>query len=34
LTKEKTLRANISLVVANARLGARLATELANKGYY
>jgi pseudouridylate synthase len=34
LTKEKTLRANISLVVANARLAARLATELANNGYH
>ncbi len=33
LTKEKTLRANISLVVANARLAARLATHLANERY-
>ncbi|OAI49613.1 hypothetical protein AYO44_06310 [Planctomycetaceae bacterium SCGC AG-212-F19] len=33
VTNEKTLRANISLVVANARLAARLATELTDKMY-
>lgn len=33
LTKGKTLRANVSLVVNNARLAARLATELALRGF-
>jgi len=33
LTKGKTLRANVSLVVNNARLAARLATELSVRGF-
>jgi len=33
LTKGKTLRANVSLVINNARLAARLATELATRGF-
>ncbi|MBL8798944.1 MAG: pseudouridine-5'-phosphate glycosidase [Planctomycetia bacterium] len=33
LTKGKTLRANVSLVVNNARLAARLATELSMRGF-
>jgi pseudouridine-5'-phosphate glycosidase len=33
VTKEKTLRANLSLVVANARLAARVAAQLTDKVY-